>query len=118
MTGASDAGARVLPALRRIADQQGVGAEAVALAWLLAHPAGILPVMGTNTLSRIATLTDAFRVDLDRGAFRGEGIECCGVRWPGCSRRGCLHDVLGSGLAGGVRGVRPSRTLHLKWSPG
>ena len=39
---------------------------ALAVAWLLAHPAGILPVMGTNTLSRIATLTDAFNVQLDR----------------------------------------------------
>ena len=61
MTGASDAGARVLPALRRIADQQGVGAEAVALAWLLAHPAGILPVVGTQRLDRIARLAEAWR---------------------------------------------------------
>ena len=66
MTGASDAGARVLPALRRIADQQGVGAEAVALAWLLAHPAGILPVVGTQRLDRIARLAEAWRTVIDR----------------------------------------------------
>jgi predicted oxidoreductase len=59
-------GARVLPALRRIGEAHGVAPDAVALAWLLAHPAGILPVAGTNRLDRIARLTDAFAVTLDR----------------------------------------------------
>ncbi|MEP2642793.1 aldo/keto reductase [Roseobacter sp.] len=49
-----------------IASAQGVDRAAVAVAWLLAHPAGILPVMGTNTLARIATFSDAFKVDMDR----------------------------------------------------
>ncbi|MGZ2257452.1 aldo/keto reductase [Roseobacter sp. A03A-229] len=49
-----------------LAAAQGVDRAAVAVAWLLAHPAGILPVMGTNTLSRIATFSDAFTVELDR----------------------------------------------------
>jgi predicted oxidoreductase len=57
---------RVGPALRRIADAQGVGPDAVALAWLLAHPVGILPVAGTNRLERITRLNDAFKVGLDR----------------------------------------------------
>ena len=52
--------------LRDIATQNDVDAAAVAVAWLLAHPAGILPVMGTNTLSRIATLSDALKVAMDR----------------------------------------------------
>ena len=56
----------VQAALDRIAAEQGVDRAAVAVAWLLAHPAGILPVMGTNTLSRIASLSDALRVKLDR----------------------------------------------------
>ncbi|GCL64995.1 aldo/keto reductase [Pseudaquabacterium pictum] len=66
MTGASPAGARVLPALQRLAAQQGVGPEAVALAWLLAHPAGILPVVGTQQLARIARLHEAWRTVIDR----------------------------------------------------
>ncbi|MFK7880925.1 aldo/keto reductase family oxidoreductase [Roseobacter sp.] len=45
---------------------QGVDRAAVAVAWLLAHPSRILPVMGTNTLSRIATFADAFKVEMDR----------------------------------------------------
>jgi predicted oxidoreductase len=40
--------------------------SAVAVAWLLHHPAGIIPVMGTNTLSRIARISDALRVPMDR----------------------------------------------------
>jgi len=38
----------------------------VAVAWLLAHPACILPVMGTNTLARIARFSEALRVKMDR----------------------------------------------------
>jgi predicted oxidoreductase len=49
-----------------VADAQGVDRAAVAVAWLLEHPARILPVMGTNTLSRIATFGDAFKVEMDR----------------------------------------------------
>ncbi|MEM1351335.1 MAG: aldo/keto reductase [Pseudomonadota bacterium] len=49
-----------------IAATQGVDRAAVAVAWLLAHPAQILPVMGTNTRARIATFSDAFRVEMDR----------------------------------------------------
>ena len=45
-----------------------VGADwsAAAVAWLLHHPAGILPVMGTNNPGRIARLSDAVRVPMDR----------------------------------------------------
>ena len=49
-----------------IAQEAGVGLDAVVVAWLMAHPAGILPVMGTNNLERIATLSDAFKVEIDR----------------------------------------------------
>ena len=49
-----------------VAKAQGVDRAAVAVAWLLAHPATILPVMGTNTLSRIKTLSDALKVEMDR----------------------------------------------------
>ena len=50
----------------RLAAQTGVDRAAVAVAFLLAHPAGILPVLGTNNLSRIATISDALKVRLDR----------------------------------------------------
>ena len=44
----------------------GVDCAAVAIAWLLAHPATILPVIGTNKLSRIAGISEALRVQLNR----------------------------------------------------
>lgn len=53
-------------ALQKIAKAQGVDAGAVAVAWLLAHPARILPVMGTNDPARIRKLSDAARVQIDR----------------------------------------------------
>jgi len=44
----------------------GVDCAAVAIAWLLAHPATILPVLGTNKLSRIAGISEALRVELNK----------------------------------------------------
>ena len=57
-------------ALRAKLDALGLAAgtdwSAVAIAWLLHHPAGILPVLGTNSLARIARIADALRVPMDR----------------------------------------------------
>ncbi|SLN24265.1 Oxidoreductase YdhF [Aquimixticola soesokkakensis] len=52
--------------LDELAGAQGVDRAAVAVAWLLRHPAKILPVLGTNSLSRIPTISDALKVTLDR----------------------------------------------------
>lgn len=61
---AADGG--LIRALGHVAERNGTDRAAVAIAWLLAHPAGILPVMGTNRLSRIAGFSDALKVDMDR----------------------------------------------------
>lgn len=53
-------------ALDRMAAAHGVDRAAIAVAWLLAHPAGILPVMGTNAPERIARLSEALAVRLSR----------------------------------------------------
>lgn len=53
-------------ALDAIAERYAVERTAVAIAWLLAHPAGILPVMGTNNLARIRQISDALKVSLSR----------------------------------------------------
>ena len=52
--------------LDSIATRSGVDRAAVATAFLVAHPANITPVLGTNNLDRIAALSDAERVSLDR----------------------------------------------------
>ncbi|MDF9301811.1 aldo/keto reductase [Tritonibacter mobilis] len=49
-----------------IAAAQDVDRAAVAVAFLLRHPAQILPVLGTNNLDRIKTISDATKVELDR----------------------------------------------------
>lgn len=59
-------GASVHEVLNRIGTAFGVGADAVAVAWLLRHPARIMPVMGTNNMNRIKGLVDAMKVKLDR----------------------------------------------------
>ncbi len=57
---------RLTAALRAEAEAQGTDIAAVAVAWLLAHPARILPVLGTNNPGRIRKLSDATKVRIDR----------------------------------------------------
>ncbi len=52
--------------LEALAAENGVDVGAIAIAWLLAHPAKILPVMGTNNMDRIKSLGLAASVNLDR----------------------------------------------------
>lgn len=52
--------------LDEIAAASGTDRAAVATAFLLRHPAGIVPVLGTNDPARIAAAGRAFDVDLDR----------------------------------------------------
>jgi len=46
-----------------------VDRSAVAVAFLLAHPARLIPVMGTNNLDRIGRISDALKVKLDRESW-------------------------------------------------
>lgn len=52
--------------LDALAQAAGTDWTAVAVAWLLHHPAKIIPVLGTNSLFRIASISDALRVPMDR----------------------------------------------------
>jgi predicted oxidoreductase len=52
--------------LARLGEASGTDWSAVALAWLLHHPARVLPVIGTNDLARLANASDALRVPMDR----------------------------------------------------
>ena len=62
----AEAGDGLSARLDAIARDAGTDWTAVAVAWLLHHPARVIPVLGTNTLSRIATISDATRVPMDR----------------------------------------------------
>jgi predicted oxidoreductase len=56
----------VMKTLDAVAAENNVDRAAVAVAWIMAHPAKVLPVMGTNNLTRIAGLSDALKVNMDR----------------------------------------------------
>jgi len=53
-------------ALAASASNHSVDIDAIAVAWLLRHPSRIMPVMGTNNLSRIEQLSKAFDVTMSR----------------------------------------------------
>ena len=60
------ANAALLTRLDQIGAEFETDGAATAIAWLLAHPANIIPVLGTNKLDRIARISDANRVTVDR----------------------------------------------------
>lgn len=63
---ASQSSNRLEPIFSRIKAEQGFTPDLVALAWLLAHPAQILPVIGTNNIERLRKVANATDVSLDR----------------------------------------------------
>lgn len=56
----------LLAKLSQVGEQAGVDAAAVAVAWLLAHPARIMPVLGTNNIARIAKISQCLDITIDR----------------------------------------------------
>lgn len=57
---------RVRAALEAIGSEVGASVDQVALAWLLRHPARVLPVMGTGKLERLREAAAAENIALDR----------------------------------------------------
>jgi predicted oxidoreductase len=56
----------VLPLLDEYAKQRGVTRSAVALAWLLKHPSGIMPIVGSTNPQRIREAARAAEISLSR----------------------------------------------------
>ena len=55
--------------LNMMANSHNTSPTAIAVAWLLAHPANIMPVMGTNSIERIKSLSMGCKVKLDRQSW-------------------------------------------------
>ena len=55
--------------LVEMAERFSVDPAALAIAWLLRHPASILPIMGSNNIQRIEGFSQAFEVELDRQSW-------------------------------------------------
>jgi len=69
LTMGGDAGgriARIRAALQRVAHSHGLLEEQVLVAWLLCHPSGIRPVLGTTRMDRVRSAVAAEQVSLDR----------------------------------------------------
>jgi predicted oxidoreductase len=62
----AEAGDGLSTKLDALGKAAGTDWTAVAVAWLLHHSAKVIPVLGTNTLSRIAAISDALKVRMDR----------------------------------------------------
>ncbi len=65
----SDAPARLLNALDAEAQRYGVSRTSIVLAWLLHHPSGILPIVGSRNPDRIRDAIAADEVKLSREAW-------------------------------------------------
>ncbi len=59
----------LIVALDALAAKNETTRDAVALAWLLAHPAGIIPIIGTQSPDRIRASAAAFEVALSRNEW-------------------------------------------------
>lgn len=68
--------------LDELAEREGVSREAVALAFVLGHPARIVPIIGTQTPARIARAGEALRVKLSRADWYDVLQASMGARLP------------------------------------
>lgn len=68
--------------LRRLAEVKGVAPEAIQLAWLLRHPAGLQPVVGTTDPLRLAACCTADNVELSREEWYALFTTARGARVP------------------------------------
>ncbi len=67
--------------LHKIGDSHNAGIDQVMYAWLLAHPVGIIPVIGSGKIERIKAAVEAQKISLSRQewfeiwvASKGEGV--------------------------------------------
>ena len=57
---------RVIPLLDTMAGKYGASRSQLALAWLLRHPAKVIPIVGTTDPQRIADVIDATAIEISR----------------------------------------------------
>ncbi len=73
---------RVKAALDAHAARHGVGRSAVAYAWIMAHPARPIPIVGSQTPARIAESADAFKVSFSRAEWYAILVASLGENLP------------------------------------
>jgi len=55
--------------LQRIAEEKGVSKSAIAVAWILRHPAKIQTIVGTTNIKRLKDICEASKVELSRAEW-------------------------------------------------
>jgi predicted oxidoreductase len=60
----------------------GVGIAAAAYAWIMAHPAGIIPIVGTQNPGRIGESADAYKVQWTRAEWYAVLVASLGENLP------------------------------------
>jgi predicted oxidoreductase len=72
----------VAAALDVVAEQAGVSRAAAAYAWIMAHPAHAIPIVGTQNVARIAEIADVYKVRFTRQSWYDVLIASRGERLP------------------------------------
>jgi predicted oxidoreductase len=72
----------VAAALDVVAKDAGVSRSAAAYSWLMAHPAGIIPIVGTQKAERVAEAMDAYAVRWSRQSWYSVLVAARGVPLP------------------------------------
>jgi len=72
----------VAAALDVVAEQAGVSRAAAAYAWIMAHPARAIPIVGTQNVARIAEIADVYKVRFTRQSWYDVLIASRGERLP------------------------------------
>ena len=65
-----------------MAQRFGVGRTAATYSWIMAHPARVIPIVGTQNAARIAELVDAFRIRWSRQDWYDVLVAARGERLP------------------------------------
>lgn len=66
IVGQEESGLRVATVMDRLAQELGVSGAVIALAWLLKHPCGIIPIVGSTNPERIRDCVKAAELELSR----------------------------------------------------
>ena len=75
-------GRAVVEELDRLALREGVSRVSVILAWVMAHPARPIPIVGSQSPERIRQFKDVFKVRLDRSDWYSVLVAARGVPLP------------------------------------
>lgn len=73
---------RVAAALDSVAQEAGVSRAAAAYAWVMAHPAGAIPIVGTQNVARIAEIAQVYKVRWTRQSWYDVLVAARGEKLP------------------------------------